>query len=103
MIERWLSDERRRAEGQLRVVDNGFVLGIAGLTVILLGIAVLGIVEMNVWTVVLMVLLGVFVTVMAVQHFFVFDYIRAIDNFYLTTMHRFQEDAKREATKSRMR
>lgn len=101
LIEQWLADERRRAENQLRVVDNGFVLGIAGLMLIFVGIAIIGVVPMNILTVGGVVLLAVFVMMMAFQHFMITSYIEGIDSFYLTTMHRIQEELRHENKKAR--
>jgi hypothetical protein len=99
LIERWLADERKRAENQMRVVDNGFVLGVAGLMIIVVGVAIVGWVPMNILTVAGIIVLTTFVVVMGVQHYMIASYIQGIDGFYMTTMYRFQRELKQSANK----
>lgn len=99
LIERWLADERKRAENQMRVVDNGFVLGTAGLMLIIVGVAIVGWVPMNILTVAGVIVLTTFVVVMGVQHYMITSYIEGIDGFYMTTMYRIQKELKKSANK----
>ena len=99
MIEKWLADERKRAENQMRVVDNGFVLGVAGLMIIVVAVAIIGWVPMNILTLAGVIVLTTFVVVMGVQHYMIVSYIQGIDGFYMTTMYRFQKELKKSANK----
>lgn len=83
----------------MRVVDNGFVLGVAGLMIIVVGVAIVGWVPMNILTVAGIIVLTTFVVVMGVQHYMIASYIQGIDGFYMTTMYRFQRELKQSANK----